>query len=278
MKRIKAGWGMKVGLGIVLVAGLSGNNVPALVPVIQDCEVRGSGAFPSGEMFEGSGSTVGSIFSVAWEHTGPGVEFRADIADGVNCFLNGGIIAVIDGYGTGTLNGVPGYFYIIFAEDRRGPGLPALTLSASRTSPPARFLDGEATFDPPREVTIPAALEVTEGNPGNGWTRLYIDDVRCDYQGNGTGYDFVRCPGRPDLVPGATLEAGSARLRVRTPGDGGNDEPVISVQATLAPFVPAFGSPDIYSLTVYDAEENIIYDFGANLNDGEGDIIVNFLE
>jgi hypothetical protein len=205
------------------------------------------------------------------------VDFRADVADSVNCFLNGGIIAVIDGFGTGVLNGVPGYYYTIFAEDRRGPGLPAVTLSASRTSPPTRFHDGEATFDPPREVTIPATLEVTEGLPGNGWTRLYLDDVRCDYQGNGDAYEFVRCPGRPDLGAGSTLLAASARLRVRTPGDGGNDEPVIAVQATIAPFVAAFGALDIYSVTVFDAGGNIIYDFAANLNDGEGDIITNWL-
>src|SRR5262245_34158983 len=171
-----------VGITIGFLAGLAGQGVLAIPVHFPDCEVRGSGAFASGEMFEGSGSTIGDIFSVAWEHTGPGVEFRADIADAVSCFRDGGPIAVITGWGTGTLNGVDGYVYEIFAEDRRGPGLPALTLSASRTTPPTRFLDGEATFDPPREITIPATLEVTEGHPGNGWTRLYIDEVRCDYQ------------------------------------------------------------------------------------------------
>jgi len=164
-----------VGLATAVLAFLPCDRAGALTPVIQDCAVRGSGAFASGHMFEGSGSTVGGIFSVAWEHTGPGVEFRADVA-----------------------------------EDRRVPGRPAVTLSASRTSPP-------------------------------------------------------------------TLPAASARLRVRTPGDGGDDAPVIAVQATLAPAIPAVGSPDIYAVTVFDARGNIVYDFGENLDDGEGDIIVNWL-
>lgn len=266
-----------IGLALGVFAGLIGNGASALTPVIPDCEVRGSGVFPSGERFEGSASTVGTIYSIEWEHTGPGVEFRTDVVDAVNCFLNGGIIAVLDGFGTGTLNGVPGYIYSIFAEDRRELLRPAVTLSASRTSPPTLFQDGEATFDPPRELTIPATVEVTGGLPGNGWTRLYIDDVRCDYQGNGTAYDFVRCPGRPDLGPGATLAAANARLRVRTPGDGGDDEPVIAVRATLAPALYDSGAPDIYSLTVYDPFGNILYDFGVNMLDGQGDIDVNFL-
>jgi hypothetical protein len=228
-------------------------------------------------MFEGSASTVGSIFTVRWEHTEPGVTFTADVADVVNCFLNGGIIAVVDGFGTGTLNGVPGYIYTIFAEDRGRAGQPAVTLTASRTSPPTVFADGEATFSPPRLVTIPATIEVTEGNPGNGWTRLYLGDVRCDYRGDGTVYAFERCPGAAGLGPGATLEVSSARLRVRTPGDGNEAEPAIGVRATIAPATPAVGAPDIYSVTVFDASGNIIYDFGANLEDGQGDIVVNFL-
>jgi hypothetical protein len=52
---------------------------------------------------------------------------------------------------------------------------------------------------------------------------------------------------------------------------------VISVQATLAPAVPAEGAPDIYTVTIFDGVGNILYDFGANLTDGEGDIIVNWL-
>ena len=264
-----------IGLAVGLFGGLISREVAAIPVVYDDCEVRGSGAFPGGEMFEGSGSsTEDGIFSVDWEHTAPGIEFRADIADDLNCFLNGGIIAVIDGFGTGVLNGVPGYIYQIFAEDRREPLRPAVTLSASRTGPPTLFQDGEATFDPPRELTIPAVVEITEGSADGGWTRLYIDDVRCDYQGNGAAFEFVRCNGRPDLAPGATLPAVSARLRVRSPagpGDGGRS---IAVRATLAPTVYSLGAPDIYSVTVFDPFGNIIYDFGANLNDGEGDIIV----
>ena len=264
-----------IGVVVGLFAGLVGREASAIPIVYQDCSVRGSGAFPGGEMFEGSGrSTVEGIFTVDWEHTAPGIEFRAEIADGVHCFLNGGIIAVVDGFGVGTLNGVPGYYYTIFAEDRREPLRPAVTLSASRSGPPALFQDGEATFDPPRELTIPAAVEVTEGVAGNGWTRLYIDDVRCDYQANGGTYDFVRCNGRPDLVPGATLLAASARLRVRTPGERTDDGRGIEVRAALAPTVYSTGAPDIYSVTVFDATGTIVYDFGANLNDGEGDIIV----
>jgi hypothetical protein len=250
---------------------------PSLVPVIADCAVTGTGAFPGGEMFEGSASTVGSVFRVRWEHTAPGITFTTDIADNVNCFTNGGLIAVVDGFGTGTLNGVDGYLYTIFAEDRRTPGQPAVTLTASRTSPPTRFADGEATFSPPRLLTVPATIEVTEGSPGNGWTRLYLGDARCDYRGDGTVYVFERCPGAAGLGPGATLEATSARLRVRTPGDN-EGEPVIAVRATIAPAIPPGpGSPDIYSLTVFDATGTIIYDFGANLNDGEGDIVTKLL-
>jgi hypothetical protein len=250
---------------------------PSLVPVIADCAVSGTGALPGGEMFEGSASTVGSIYSVRWEHTAPGITFTTDTADSVNCFLNGGIIAVVDGFGTGTLNGVPGYIYTIFAEDRHTPGQPAVTLTASRTSPPTLFTDGEATFSPPRQVTIPATLEVVEGNPGNGWTRLYLGDVRCDYRGDGTVYAFERCPGSPGFGPGATFEVRSARLRVRTPGDDNDAEPSIVVRATIAPAVPGSGAPDIYAVTVFDGFGNILYDFGVNLMDGEGDIVVNFL-
>jgi hypothetical protein len=249
---------------------------PSLVPVTADCAVSGTAAFPGGEMFEGSASTVGSIFRVRWEHTAPGITFTTDTADFVNCFLNGGIIAVVDGFGTGTLNGVPGYLYTIFAEDRGRVGQPAVTLTASRTSPPAHFMDGEATFSPPRQVTIPATLEVVEGNPGNGWTRLYLGDVRCDYRGDGTVYAFERCPGNTGLGPGATFEVRSARLRVRTPGDDNDAEPSIVVRATIAPEVPFVGAPDIYSVTVFDATGTIIYDFGANLVEN-GDIVVNFL-
>jgi hypothetical protein len=266
-----------VSMTMALLAGAAGNGVLAQVHN-PDCEVRGSGAFASGDMFEGSGSSFNDIYSVGWEHTGPGVEFTTSITDSVHCIVDGGPIAFIDGYGTGTFNGSRDYIYYIFAEDRRGPGLPALVLSASRTSPPTLFHDGEATFDPPRELTIPAMLTVTEGHPGNGWTRLYIDEVRCDYQGNGTGYDFVRCPGRPDLAPGAVLTAVAARLRVRTPGESGSDEPVITVQASVAPYVPAFGAPDFYSLTIFDFTGNMIYDFAALLMDGEGDIIVKKYE
>lgn len=264
-----------IGMAIGLFGGWIGHGAAAIPIVYDDCEVRGSGAFPGGEMFEGSGSTtVDGIFSVDWEHTAPGIEFRANIADDMNCFLDGGIVAVIEGFGTGVLNGVPGYLYVIYAEDRREPLRPAVTLSASRTGPPTLFQDGEATFDPPRELTIPAVVEVTEGSADSGWTRLYIDDVRCDYQGNGAAFEFVRCNGRPDLLPGATLSAVSARLRVRSPAERGDGGRTIAVRATLAPTVYSTGAPDIYSVTVADFFGNIIYDFGAQLNDGEGDIIV----
>lgn len=264
-----------IGLVVGLFAGLVGREASAIPIVYDDCAVRGSGAFPNGEMFEGSASsTVEGIFRVDWEHTAPGIEFRAEITDGVNCIVDGGPIAFIDGFGTGVLNGVPGYYYLIFAEDRREPLRPAVTLSASRSGPPALFVDGEATFDPPRELTIPAAVEVTEGSAGHGWTRLYIDDVRCDYQGNGSTFDFVRCSGRPDLVPGVTLPAASARLRVRSPGERADGERSIAVRATLAPTVYSSGAPDMYGMTVFDAFGNIIYDFGANLLDGQGDLIV----
>ena len=73
------------------------------------------------------------------------------------------------------------------------------------------------------------------------------------------------------------MRARSARLRVRTPGDDNESEPTIVVRATIAPAVPGSGAPDIYGLTVFDPFGTIIYDFGANLMDGEGDIVVNFL-
>lgn len=264
-----------IGLAVGLFTGLVGHGPAMTFPVYEACEVRGSGAFPDGEMFEGSGSsTVEGIFSVDWEHTAPGIEFRADIADGVHCFLDGGPIAVIDGFGTGELNGVPGYYFTIFAEDRREPLRPAVTLSASRTGPPTLFQDGESTFDPPRELTIPAVVEVTEGSAGHGWTRIYIDDVRCDYQGNGADFEFVRCNGRPDLAPGATLPATSARLRVRSPAERADGDRSIAVRAMLAPTLYSMGAPDMYAVTVYDATGTIIYDFGGHVNDGEGDIIV----
>lgn len=65
-------------------------------------------------------------------------------------------------------------------------------------------------------------------------------------------------------------------MLVSTSAAHGDDDPAIAVRATLAPAVPAVGGPDFYSVTIYDATEHIIYDFGANMYDGEDDIIVGF--
>jgi hypothetical protein len=270
---------------IVSLAASLGGLLFALPASSQDCAGNGHAVFPVDDgdpgaaEFEGSASTVGEIYTITWEHTAPGVTFTTEVADLVHCFTNGGLILVADGFGTGVLNGVGGYFYTIFLEDRRTPALPAVTLTASRTSPPTRFTDGEATFSPPRMVTIPATLEVTEGSPGNGRARLYLGDVRCDYQGNGVGYEFVACPGSEGLGPGDSFDVASAGLRVRSPGAHNADEPVITVEATIAPATPPGpGAPDIYSVTVFDAHGVILYDYGNNLNDdAEGDVVVTFL-
>ena len=242
----------------------------SLAATNQPCDVTAYGSFPGGQSFYGSFIEDGlGDFRLDWRHSTPGFEFEASETDpdSVSCNINGEINADVIGAGTATVNGVPGYSYTIFLEDNRAAP-DSLIVSASIVREPTRRTEGIAIFDPPRAVTIPAAIDVTYGASGPGWTKLHLDDVTCRYRGIGTSYAFQRCtgPDGSDYSAGDTLDVASVRLRIQS---ADNSFDMTSVAAELGTGAPAPGEPDVYTIEVFNPMGGSDYFFSGPVENGD---------
>ena len=54
---------------------------------------------------------------------------------------------------------------------------------ASKTYDPSAWCDDRTFLEDPYQFRIPEELEVTNGNAGNHWAELHVDDITCVYQG-----------------------------------------------------------------------------------------------
>ena len=252
---------------LISATSFAATNVP--------CDVTAGGLFPAGESFSGSFLEDGmGDFSLDWRHSAPGFEFEASETnpDSTSCNINGEINADIVGAGTATVNGMPGYSYIIFLEDNR-PAPDSLLVMASIVREPTRRSEGMIMFEPARAVMIPAAIDVTHGASGPGWTKLHLDDITCRYRGIGTSYAFQRCtgPGGNDYAAGDALFVSSVRLRIQS-SDNAFD--MTSVVAELGAGAPAPGEPDFYTIEVFEPMGASIYFFSGSVENGDVAITV----
>ena len=233
------------------------------------CEVTGQASFPGGESFDMNFGTDGTTSLWDFTHSAPGFEFETVTAPGgeAYCFVNGFISAELFGVGIGTVNGVPGYTYQVLIQDNQPPSPDAVTLTASITHRPTVRNDGLVEFANVRNVVIPASIDVREGSSGNGWTRLFLDEITCNYRGAGSTYDFVRCndPLDSGYGPGDELNILSARLRVQQ-SDKSFPTTVVEVDIGASGNGP---NPDTYYLIVLDSAENEVYSFTGLVFDGD---------
>ena len=254
---------LRLSIGILaLFMSVQVHAVPSPFP----CDVTAYGNFPDGESFTGNFIDDGTDFIVHWEHHAPGMDFVTDFADpSSSCMANGEINADI--WGTGNVNGVSGYTYFIHLVDNRPLSDTLLTASIVRT--PTVHNEGVAAFDPPRTVSIPAMIPVTEGASGMGWVKLHLDDVICRYSGTGSAYAFQRCtnPGGSDYSPGALLDVSNARLRLLS-ADSGFE--ITTIRIDIGTVVP--GDPDRYSIDII-GPGSFSYSFNGNINDGDINIV-----
>jgi hypothetical protein len=253
-----------------LVATIPFTSAFAEVFTLQYCEVSASGSMPeyTPAAFDGSFTDDGVDFLFDWTHSYPGGEFEAVTADPVNtyCRLNGLISA--EAVGSGTFNGLPGYYYSLRIEDNRAAPS-RIVLSASITTSPTRRSEGVTTFGAPTPVIIPFEIPVTGGASGPGWTRLHLDEViTCRYRGMGSSYAFERCTGAggSDYVAGDTVDVTTARLRIQT-ADHSYD--LTTVEAELGLIADTLNAPDQYGISLFDPDGVLFYDASAPILDGD---------
>jgi hypothetical protein len=267
-------------IGLSLIMYLWCSNAMADHGVIRYCDVTADVTFASGVVVDGVASdTESGGLTFDWMHNTPIYSFSTILTDpnGIVCTINGTTSATFDGTNTATVNGTPGYSYAIVIDDNRGPP-DSLVLLASITHTPTRRNEGTADFATPRTVVVPAEINVLVGGSGSGWTRLYLhrpfeDDITCHYRGTGLTYGFVRCTDPLDsgFVAGDSLDISHASLRIQ---QSDRDLGTTVVEAALGTGEHLPGStPDTYSILIADPAGTIIYDFAANVIDGDISII-----
>jgi hypothetical protein len=250
---------------------------------IHDCEVAADGTFPSGDEFHGFATDVAGVETFMWSHEAPGFSLT-DVSvdpDGIVCRLNGFVSATFTGTGTATVNGDPGYGFEIIVHDNRGPTIPgeSISLVAQRLTRPTRWIDGEASFATPTEVTVPDTVTVTDGDPSHLWAFLWFDDLRCKYRGDGTNYVFDHCPSDGSVGPGDVLTVEYARLHIQNGrcSDGGLIE-AVAVLGTTDP-IEAPGPVDTYELRVTEPPGGLGPPYFYQAFDGvfDGDVAITLL-
>jgi hypothetical protein len=241
-----------------------------------DCTVHGTGSFLTGEVFAGDASDILGVQSLDWTHDVAGLSFftmtPGPSDQGVVCRRNGAISARFQGEMVATVNGVPGFGYIIDLEDNRAPA--EERLCATLVQKPRTRDDASISFTAPRLAVIPAEIPVLLGGAGSGMARLNLDRIKCRYRGTGTNYAFERCAG-PDghaLVPGDTVSYSEASLRVQS---ADRALPVTSVQVDIGAEPPPQGLPDSYTITITDTAGAPMYFFDGLLDCGDIDIVLD---
>jgi hypothetical protein len=291
---------------VVVLAGCvesdpSGGSSEALT--IRDCEVTGYGSFPTGEVFSGTFSDVLGVEAVDWLHDAPGVSFETNAVTpaGVTCRQNGADTGIVESYGTATLNGTPGYSYLLEVEDHRDPAVTGSeTLAASAST------DGSTSFSGGEVVTIPSEIAVTAGNATGAVVTLTLDGLTCTYDEAGGTFLFNSCSdgttAAGDGVAATTVslhveggacpeDTGHGCRRGHTIGrghfshgrghgyghsrhdhDGAEVCVPLAVEAVLEWTIPSLGSADFYSLVIGSPSGTTVYTFSGLVFDGDIDI------
>ena len=192
---------------------------------IVDCTVQLEGyVWKKGVEFSGTASDIDGTETISFMYRTPSFVFETDSvagSDDIQCHLNGLHVFIVETFGTGRLNGEPGYSYRLEMVDNGHPPPDYIPLSArlDQSCGNARN-DGVRTFDSPQTVVIPGVLPVTQGSAGTGTAQLKLDHTTCHYVGNGTNrdYQFDRCTGPHgvDLAPGDTLDTSTIQLQILT--------------------------------------------------------------
>lgn len=227
------------------------------------CEVSGAGTLPSGETGSGTirGADTGALGT--WEHTSSSGTVLGT-PDWVLCRINGALLA--DFAGPATIDGASGYSYRVSVQDRGTSGVATIeTLTATLHYRPTWWDDGTLPIAGHAEVTIPAELPVTEGQPGTGMAVLSFDladsgdTIRCRYRGNGRAaaggdaYVLRHCVGRhgrAPIVAGDVVDVTAMTLHVQN-GAARCRIPLTTVSVDLE----VTGAPDrdFYRIVVWDS-------------------------
>jgi hypothetical protein len=245
----------------------------------EPCEVSVSAVLPGGEIADGTFSDLAASKMIEWAHYAPGFLFEVTaplVGDDVGCSATPGVEGDVLLFGEATVNGVPGFGFLLELEDNReAPNL--ITLVASLSYYPTYRTDGVTNFVTPKSVTIPAAIPVRVGGSASGKTRLILDnDITCTYLGTGAMYVFDSCNDSLDsgYVAGDRLDVSHAVLRIQ---QADRSFAMTSVEAELS-FEIAPGAPDYYSLIVLDGDDivtgTVIYTLATDVVRGDVDIII----
>jgi hypothetical protein len=240
----------------------------AEVSTLYFCDLSTSGSIYD-EAFDGSFTDhEDGFFLFDWTHSYMGNEFEAVTPHPHSwCRLNGTISAEFEG--TGTYNGIPGYFYSIRVEDNRDAP-DRIVLTASITTSPTRRGEGTATFSAPTPVVIPYEIPVTVGASGPGWTRLHLDEViTCRYRGAGPSYVFERCtsPSGEDYEAGDSIDVSALRLRVQT-ADHAYDLTTVEADLGVIHDDPTT-APDRYYIGLFDTNGILFHEISGAIFDGD---------
>lgn len=279
-------------LTIVLVAGGCAYEVDPVgstedaLTVTDRCQVSGIALLEQGDFV--AGRVRGGDVSIEgrWLHLGPSGEMVTTRPNLITCRINGSEIGEI--FGDAELDGVPGYSFRLFVQDRREPGVSevvegppgTVNLTATLHYRPTRW-ETDA-IEERTLITIPHELPVTEGNAGNGWAWLTFqrhgtyDVVTCRYRGGaptpvprqpseiaaGERYHLDRCTGEwhgtDPVGAGSRVDARWVQLKVHT---GAHSFPsrrcaktTVSVDLEVTPLVAIESPPDYYRMEVRDAD------------------------
>lgn len=241
---------------------------------IYDCNFSMVAQFNSGKVVRGSGSDITGTELVDWLHEQPEYVFET-VGDpnggglpgwdtGLICSRAGTKKVDIYSEGTASVNGVPGYSYVIQLEDNRPSDADDPTrirLCSTLVQRPRTRNDGQSVLTFSKTAVVPTELPVVRGSAGTGKARLTLGNVKCSYRGGGTtNYLFERCngPGGVSLVPGDTIVVNEVSLRIVS---ADRTQPVTSVQVDLGTNpTPVPGGSDYYEITIGNPDGSTIFD------------------